>query len=249
MTTINNDYRDYLRRGAISCTAGICGSVIGQPFDYFKTMRQTGNKFRILQCYTGTSMYMAQQIPKNVIRLGLYNTFKANNIDPFWAGMTSGLLESFLFVSPLENIKLKMQTRNTTVLPTIRAIIRDNGIRGFYHGAVATSLRSASNLATNYGAYNMMRNNIMKTDDKLITFGCSMLATSIGPILNNPIDYVKTCKQTRPSYTLSDALADYRNGGVRVFYKGLPQRLMKLCPEQAVVMTVFENLNQRYGKL
>src|SRR5687767_9452232 len=63
----------------------------------------------------------------------------------FLAGMGAGTVEAVLAVTPMETIKTKLIQSNQTLLPGLKSILRESGVKGLYQGVVATVLKQSSN--------------------------------------------------------------------------------------------------------
>ena len=60
-------------------------------------------------------------------------------------GMGAGTVEAVLAVTPMETIKTKLMQTNQSLIPGVRAIIRESGLGGLYQGVFATILKQSSN--------------------------------------------------------------------------------------------------------
>jgi solute carrier family 25 protein 38 len=73
----------------------------------------------------------------------------------------------------------------------------------------------------------------------------SLISSSIGPVLNNPFDVVKT-RFMNPKYnykTLQNAFSDIvKNDGYRYLFKGLGLRLFRVSGGQVIIFITIENL-------
>ena len=75
---------------------------------------------------------------------------------------------------------------------------------------------------------------------------CAMISSSIGPIISNPFDVVKTRYQN-PKYnyiSIKEAFSDIiYNEGIKKLWNGIYLRLFRVCGGQVITFYVIENLN------
>ena len=73
----------------------------------------------------------------------------------------------------------------------------------------------------------------------------SLISSSIGPILNNPFDVIKT-RYMNPKYnykSIISAVNDIvKNDGFKYLFKGLGLRLFRVAGGQVIIFTTVENL-------
>jgi len=127
------------------------------------------------------------------------------------AGLASGLTEAVLVVTPSEVCKVRMmgqyhslqdpaqmrKRKYTNVVQTAITITREEGIGALYKGIVPTMLRQGCNQAVNFTAYNAIKRRVCEYQhtqqlehwQSLLIGG---LSGGMGPLVNNPLDVVKT---------------------------------------------------------
>ncbi|KAH8671413.1 mitochondrial carrier domain-containing protein [Xylariales sp. PMI_506] len=162
----------------------------------------------------------------------------------------------------MEVVKIRLQAQNATnTAPRYRnaalafaTIIRDEGFATLYRGAGLTALRQGSNQAACFSAYTYLNVVVLQSQNiepqEPVSFWQTTLvgltAGTIGPLLNAPVDTLKTRIQTamrgggNDKGVIGFARDIYRQEGIRAFYKGLTPRLMRVAPGQAVTFTVYE---------
>ena len=132
----------------------------------------------------------------------------------FTAGLMSGLTEAVMIVTPAEVCKIRMQSQHhsmmdpvqkqhrkyTNVLQTAVVITREEGLSALYKGVVPTMLRQGCNQAVNFTAYNWMKKKVMdyQGTTELQSWQSLMIggvSGGMGPLVNNPLDVVKTRMQ------------------------------------------------------
>lgn len=121
-------------------------------------------------------------------------------------------------------------------------------------GVVPTMLRQGCNQAVNFTTYNIFKKKVLEAQNKndldhwqsLILGGVS---GGFGPIVNNPLDVVKTRMQRqvirpdRPAkYTgIVQAIGViYREEGFLALWKGITPRLLRIVPGQAITFMTYE---------
>jgi hypothetical protein len=167
----------------------------------------------------------------------------------FGAGIAAGFMES-LFITPFEVLKTNLQTTKETHLVNVfKNIYKEKGINGLYKGFSPTCFRQSVNQAFNFSIYYKLRKYMVKEDDIKPTLYQiilpSLLSSSIGPIITQPFDIIKTRFQT-PSYnykSVGDAFFRiYKEEGLRAFFKGLGLRIIRVGGGQIIVFSVVEKL-------
>jgi hypothetical protein len=166
----------------------------------------------------------------------------------FGAGIVSGFTES-MFITPFELIKTNLQTtKNNSPLVVAKDIYKTKGIKGMYRGFTTTFFRQGINQSFNFSVYNKIKEKLMNRDEKPDIFKIafsSLISSSIGPILNNPFDVVKT-RYMNPKYnynSISSAFSDIVNkNGYRYLFKGLGIRLFRVSGGQVIIFITIENL-------
>jgi solute carrier family 25 carnitine/acylcarnitine transporter 20/29 len=138
----------------------------------------------------------------------------------------------------------------------LQSIYRRYGLRGCFHGLGATVLREIPGLTMYIVSYEYMMGMARKAQGNqggqlacplhvnLVVGGLSgMLSWAI----NIPFDIIKSRLQSddlaNPKYRgIRDcAVRLYQEGGVRVFWRGLPVVCMRAFPTNAVTFTVYTN--------
>jgi solute carrier family 25 citrate transporter 1 len=237
--------------------------------------------------YKGLTAVYTGIIPKMAIRFVSFEQYRdwlqvatgeKSSAVTFTAGLASGLTEAILVVTPAEVCKIRMQSQHhsmidpaqmqhrkyTNVLQTAMTIVREEGLGALYKGVVPTMLRQGCNQAVNFTAYSAIKQKVMayqNTDQlhhwqSLVIGG---LSGGMGPLVNNPLDVVKTRLQKQvvkpgqtPKYTgLSQAcVVIAKEEGVLALWKGITPRLLRIMPGQAITFMTYEAVStqlHRYG--
>lgn len=195
----------------------------------------------------------------------------------FTAGLMSGLTEAILVVTPAEVCKIRMQSqfhsmmdpaqmqkrKYTNVLQTAVVIAREEGIGALYKGVVPTMLRQGCNQAVNFTAYNLIKKEVMgyQGTDKLEHWQSLLiggLSGGMGPMVNNPLDVVKTRLQKQvvtagkpPKYTglLQACGVIAKEEGPLALWKGITPRLLRIMPGQAITFMTYEAVSSWMNKM
>jgi solute carrier family 25 citrate transporter 1 len=235
--------------------------------------------------YKGLTAVWTGIVPKMAIRFVSFEQYrdwlqvatgdKGSGVT-FTAGLLSGLTEAILVVTPAEVCKIRMQSqyhsmidpsqmqhrKYTNVLQTAVTIVREEGLSALYKGVVPTMLRQGCNQAVNFTAYNAIKQRVMEYQhteqlehwQSLVIGG---LSGGMGPLVNNPLDVVKTRLQKQvvrpgktPKYTgLSQAcVVIAKEEGVLALWKGITPRLLRIMPGQAITFMTYEAVSSQLHK-
>ena len=165
------------------------------------------------------------------------------------------------------------------VVQTAATIIREEGFGALYKGVVPTMLRQGCNQAVNFTAYNAMKKYWLERQRQqrqqyngfwpgdvdschgltepyqqlsgTMSLLIGGLSGGMGPLVNNPLDVVKTRLQKQntkknvtiaPKYTgLVQACFKIANEeGAGALWKGITPRLLRIVPGQAITFTTYE---------
>lgn len=218
--------------------------------------------------YKGLTPFVTHLTLKYALRFGAFQWFKetisggkgkASNGTNFAAGLLTGCLESVLIVTPFEVVKTRLQQevghgRYKGPLDCVRQIIRNEGVTAMWKGNIPTMVRQGSNQAFNFMAFAWLNHNVWAKEEgdgkqleawKTIVNG--LVAGSIGPCLNCPMDVIKT--RLMAQETVRGQEPKYRGfihafrliakeEGSAALWKGLIPRLTRLAPGQAITWTV-----------
>lgn len=186
----------------------------------------------------------------------------------FLAGLLAGVTEAVLVVTPMDVVKIRLQAQRHSMadpldIPKYRnaahcayTVIREEGFGALYRGVGLTSLRQASNQAANFPTYHFLKGYLQRAQDitdlpgyQSAIIGC--ISGAMGPLVNNPIDIVKTRIQKTPNPEGLSGWARFKdvngsilkNEGWRAFYKGVTPRVLRVAPGQAVTFAVYERVS------
>ena len=256
--------KDKKRRMIFGPVGGMVEAMVMQPFDTIKVRRQSNQyiglgptirKFGISNLYKGLTPFMGQMGVKYALRFSTFELLrgKGNNFGQnFAAGVTAGCVES-LFITPFELIKTNLQTRDSLTDPllAINRIRNINGVKGLYRGFLTTCMRQSINQGFNFTIYMGLRHKIIKEGEKPSIpkiMGAALISGSIGPLVNNPCDVIKT-RYMNPGFNnkytgIVDCFTKIlKTEGVGSLYKGIGLRLFRVSCGQAITFSVVEQLS------
>jgi solute carrier family 25 citrate transporter 1 len=251
--------------GAIS---GFIEASICHPLDTVKTRiqnRSSTKKIGIVQTiqkihakeglrgfYHGLGAVYLGIIPKNAIRFFSFEQYYSYTKNFFLSGILAGATEAILIVNPTEVCKIRIQAqynsmqetsnvKYTNIYQTFYSIFKSEGVTPFYRGLVPTIMRQSVNQGANFTIFHTLKQN---TDISPFILGA--ISGSMGPILNNPIDVVKTRMQaSNSSISISKIIKEiFAQNGLIGFYKGLGPRLLRIVPGQGITFGVYEFLKK-----
>ena len=200
-----------------------------------------------------------------------HSTIQSNIIKMTIAGTLAGLLSSFV-VSPVELVKIRMQTQNklntnkkdgdacasspvyNNELDCARWVVKNEGWKAlFCHGLGITIIREIPSFAFYFVAYGLLARSamadILGSHAAPLVFGA--MAGWAMWIPTYPIDIVKTIVQvqTTEKGNKKEALNSrqitaklYRAGGIWAFFDGLEPKLARAAVKHAVTFWVYEVL-------
>lgn len=221
-----------------------------------------------LALYKGLTPFVAHLTLKYALRFGAFQWFKEkihggpgkpSNRTNFSAGLLTGCLESVLIVTPFEVVKTRLQQqvgvgKYSGPIDAVRKIIANEGITAMWKGNIPTMVRQGSNQAFNFMAFAWLNHNVWhkeEGDGKQLevwkTLVNGLVAGSIGPCMNCPMDVIKTrlmaqetVKGQEPKYKgfVHAFRLIAKEEGSGALWKGLVPRLTRLAPGQAITWTV-----------
>ena len=256
--------REKKRRMVFGPIGGLCEACIMQPFDTIKVRRQSNQyiglvptikQHGITNLYRGLTPFMGQMFVKYGLRFTTFELLRgkgSNYVQNFGAGMAAGTVES-LFITPFELIKTNLQTRDSIADPmtAIQRIKKQSGFKGLYRGWSSTCIRQSINQGSNFTIYMKLREKIIKPGEKPnipMVMGAALISGSVGPLLNNPFDVVKT-RYMNPGFDdkytgiIDCCKKIVRKEGISNLYKGIGIRLFRVSAGQAITFSVIEQLS------
>jgi solute carrier family 25 citrate transporter 1 len=123
-------------------------------------------------------------------------------------------------------------------------------------------LRQGCNQAVNFTAYSAMKQKVMSMQDttQLQNWQSLMIggfSGGMGPLVNNPLDVVKTRLQKqviRPGHDtkykglVQSCILIAKEEGIAALWKGITPRLMRIMPGQAITFMTYEAVSRQMTK-
>lgn len=233
--------------------AGMVGITLSHPFDTIKTCIQDNKpvKLGIRSLYNGFLPPLFGVGFEKAIVFGVYTntfsylqTYNFNDISKnTLAGGLSGLSAS-LIVTPVERIKILLQTNN-------KININQLNFRYLFRGLNATFTRETPGFAIYFNVYEGLKKQFYTINNETIPLASSFLFGGTSGLsawlFIYPQDCIKTRMQSNSSCTKSFTQITkdiYKEGGLKVFYKGFHFALMRAIPLHAGTFMTMELLRR-----
>lgn len=225
-------------------------------------LRYTVQTTGFISLYRGLGVNILGSAPKAGIRFSVNSHIKKimsddgrkqlNMGQQFLGGMGAGAVEAVIAVTPMETIKTKLIQSNQSLIPGIRLILKESGIRGLYQGVVATIMKQGSNQGLRFMFFNTYKDFVTDYGKKklhpMMALLGGMCAGCFSTLGNNPIDVVKTRMQGRGAGQYKSTLDCFRRiwveEGIGGFYSGVFPRLARVIPGQGVIFMSFEAIQE-----
>lgn len=217
----------------------------------------------ILTVTPATALYLTT---REAVQIALLPHLGDGALNDATSGVLAELAGSVLF-TPMEVLKARLQISRSgqegQLLYQVRAIMKKEGVRGFYRGYV---MGIASYIPFNilwWTTYGTIRRNMSeKSLQAQIACGSGVAALCSAAFIH-PLELVKTRYQVATSGTVASvgAVACLRNSdqeglrqvarnimresGPRGFYAGFLPALMRSVPSAIIMMSVFEHLKEQ----
>lgn len=265
--------------------SGLIGGVVGAieisctyPTEYLKTVMQidkakyeagmigtaketfrTNGFFGFYRGYTALLLF---SMPKNSVRFGAFEFAKTNlftgpgSTNTFMCGLTAGVAEALVVVTPQETLKTKLihdklspNPQYSNIFQGIYTISQQAGIKGLYAGVVPTILKQGSNQAVRFVVFadtkkflsNYMSNKIV------VDLFAGGWAGFVSVMANNPVDVIKTKMQQKDGAGkgfMEVAKQIHASRGWGGFYSGVVPRLSRVVLDAALTFSIFHQLKR-----
>jgi solute carrier family 25 citrate transporter 1 len=186
------------------------------------------------------------------------DTGKTSTAGIFLAGLGAGATESVLVVTPMDVIKIRLQSQRHSLsdpldIPKYRnaghcayVIVKEEGVAALYKGLSLTVLRQGTNQAANFTMYQYLKKRLGEgvavdaNGNPMLPWyqhlGMGFISGAAGPLFNAPIDTIKTRIQKSSSkesgWTQFKNITSgiMKNEGFLAFYRGLTPRVLRVAP-------------------
>lgn len=146
---------------------------------------------------------------------------------------------------------------------TIRSLFRAGGIRRFYRGAQAASMRTMIGSSVQLASYDIIKTRLLASTTKLSDRACQLTAALISGVLvaiaQNPADVICTrlYQQSSASHSLSANQSQYKGvvdcarrmwriEGWRAFYKGVWPHYVRIGPHTVIFFVSMEWIREHF---
>ena len=251
---------------------GISGCIsqsIVWPIEYMKTIKQLPEhrnlpiiktikndiKFNgIKNIYRGLIPQLITTLPRTALRYSIFDYLKNNysnnnlsNLKKLSFGMIAGGTEAILLTTPSEVIKVQLINNKNSSITTLKKFYENNGFKGFYKGSLPTTLRQSTNHGITFFSVETLRPLFNEFDyiKPYSSLFAGMIGGTLAVTLNNPIDVIKTYKQSdRLNDSTSKIIKEiYNKKGIHGFYSGLSLRILRVGPMYGLTFFMYDFLS------
>ncbi|KAI9671049.1 MAG: Mitochondrial succinate-fumarate transporter [Alyxoria varia] len=186
-----------------------------------------------LGLYKGLGAVLTGIVPKMAIRFSSYESYKTllsseegtvSGSATFLAGLAAGVTEAVAVVTPMEVVKIRLQSQYHSLadpldVPKYRnaahasfTVLKEEGIRALWRGVSLTALRQGTNQAANFTAYSYLKQLLQDLQSNKLdaesnssnlpgwqTSIIGLISGAVGPFTNAPLDTIKTRLQRMPA--------------------------------------------------
>lgn len=165
-----------------------------------------------------------------------------------------------LVLTPVELIKCQLQVsnlrlsleegeRHTSIIPTIKAILKEKGIWGLWQGQSGTFVRESIGSLVWFGTFENFKSMFLSRSnrDTMHTWQLLISGAAAGIAFNGsmfPVDTIKSIMQTEHLGFFETARKIRKEHGVSGFYRGIGITILRSGPSNAVVFYTYERLCQ-----
>eukprot|EP01062_Namystynia_karyoxenos_P020414 TRINITY_DN17735_c0_g1_i1.p2 TRINITY_DN17735_c0_g1~~TRINITY_DN17735_c0_g1_i1.p2 ORF type:complete len:303 (+),score=70.02 TRINITY_DN17735_c0_g1_i1:94-1002(+) len=231
------------------------GQFSGMGDVVIQTVRQHGP----LGLYRGMSTLLAGAMPKQGVRWGAFELGagplrdekgRLGSKERAAAGFVAGAAESLLAVTPMETVKTafiedqRTHRRFRNLRHGVGLLLSEQGLRGVYRGASATTLKQGTNQMIRFPAQHIALGLIARDSEQRkcpVRNGLAgVVAGCISVLVTQPFDVIKTRMQAagQQNSLLGAATAVVR-GGLRTLYAGTAPRMVRVGANVGLTFTVF----------
>ncbi|ORX56753.1 mitochondrial carrier [Hesseltinella vesiculosa] len=194
-----------------------------------------------------------------------------------FCGAVAGVISRFV-VAPLDVVKIRMQLQNhrtnftfangsststvkyASIIPSLRTILKEEGIKGWYKGNLPAEYLYLSYSAIEFWTFNelekfMERKQMTeKLPHSTKTFISGMIAGSVATTITYPFDLLRTrfaVQGDTKHYTgIFQAIKSiYSIEGIRGFYPGIRPAIVQIMPYMGLLFTSYDLLASCFQRL
>lgn len=269
-----NENNNTMKKLLFSTIANFAGISVVYPFDNMRIKQHNNIKiqYKFSYLYNGYTSSLLKQFSYSVPNVFIYsqllnNYKKTEKKDPslftkLLYGSFSGSIAGFIG-TPSEVIMVRAissPNKFQGVIPTIKHTYKTHGLKEFYHGYQPTILRAFLFNGPKLAFYTECKNKFsnkypeLEGTIKLHAFS-AFVSTSIGTIISNPLDVVKTRMQTLSNIHTTGVEKNeiyntvkniFQKEGFSAFYKGTIPSLIKNTPHAVISFVLLDQLSSYF---
>jgi hypothetical protein len=223
-------------------SGGLVAGLVSLPLDYVKTqliLNGKAEKRPLVQKFIGLDALFFRNALFFKLR---HKIFKATKEEDKGLLIATTVFLGF-FLSPLDNIVVKLQTHEgnqvSNIINTTNFILKSEGLKGLYIGAVANSLKIATFVVSGV----VSNNTIFPFHVILWKYFLIMTAMIPQMAFSHPFDVIRTHLQRWEGKKcgILECTADlYGKYGIRGFYRGIVQAYARNCFIMGATVTSLE---------
>lgn len=238
--------------------SGLISSILFQPLDLIKTRLQQTNSPTILETlrvsgigsfWRGSTSTILRTVPGSGLYFASQHTLRTRKFTAFQSGVLARVAVGFAMM-PLTVVKTRFESSiytDKTIVASLTAVLRTNGVKGLWAGFGATALRDAPFAGTYLYLYTESRRLLHHTLDNSpafkSNFACGVFAGCAATLITQPFDTLKTriALGIHPNLVVG-FLAILKTSGVAGLFTGILPRLMRKPLSSAVTWSVYEEI-------
>jgi hypothetical protein len=248
--------------------SGMAAQAITWPLEFMKTVKQFPSKYPniflqtihytkkngVFSLYRSMFPPISMAFPRAAMRFEIYNQYEKycnrqlSNIEMFNIGISTGILEAFIFMTPSEVLKVYNINHTGSIKNSIINIYKKRGIQGFWAGAYSTSIKQGITQGMTFLTVGNSRDYIKNNYPILSPYSGFLggfIGGSLAVLINNPLDVIKTRQQqeaiSKKSITLIKEI--YYKEGLKGLYEGAIIRSIRLGILQAITFFIYDKLH------
>lgn len=155
------------------------------------------------------------------------------------AGTTAVI--SVNFTHPLDLFKTRLQADKFN----FSQLMKEEGIFSFWKGIKAAYMREATYTSIKLGCYGPIKTALRADDNFLMKFLSGSISGTMGVLVGNPFDVMKTLTMTNTSsnVSLSESMKNmYSQQGIGGFYRGISANIGRACVLNGTKMSCYDQI-------
>ena len=206
----------------------------------------------VFHSYGLSARHFAARSGQEVKNIGLNHVF--------WSGCIAGAAQTVV-LTPVDVLKIRLQLQTAVPgaagyvgpLAMLRRLLLSDGVRGLFRGLGITAIRDVPSFGVYFAVFEAAREAAEPgcraagaKNAPLVTWAAGGLAGAVSWIAVYPFDVLKSRIQSTPAATsryrgwIDCAAVSFREGGGRVFVRGLPATLSRAFVTNGVIFTAYQ---------